>query len=110
MAFIEARCKEATFERGVSPLQVMYGIHGEHELDESDLNHLAGYLHSRPVWIGNWAWRHLQLDIYGELLDAVYLYNKWGRPVSYGSQPLTRTKPSLASSLFATLRFLDSIG
>jgi len=83
MAFIEARCREAKFEAGVSPLQIMYGIHGEHELDETDLRHLAGHFNSRPVYIGNWAWKHLQLDIYGELLDAVYLYNKWGQPISF---------------------------
>lgn len=65
------------------PLQIMYGIGGETELKEEILDHLDGYQGSRPVRIGNGAHDQLQLDIYGELMDAVYLYNKWAVPVSY---------------------------
>lgn len=61
----------------------MYSIHGEKRLEEYELNHLDGYRSSRPVRIGNGAYDHLQLDIYGELLDGIYLYNKYGAPVSY---------------------------
>jgi GH15 family glucan-1,4-alpha-glucosidase len=66
-----------------TPLQVMYGLDGRHELREETLDHLAGYRGSRPVRIGNGAHNQLQLDIYGELMDSVYLYNKYGSPISY---------------------------
>src|SRR5262249_9630038 len=68
---------------GAGPLQLMYGIDGRAELTEEALGHLEGYRGSRPVGSGNGAHRQLQLDIYGELLDAVYLYNKYVAPVSY---------------------------
>jgi GH15 family glucan-1,4-alpha-glucosidase len=61
----------------------MYGLHGEHELAEVTLDHLEGYRGSRPVRIGNAASNQLQLDIYGELMDSVYLYNKYGAPISW---------------------------
>ncbi|TPX71787.1 hypothetical protein SpCBS45565_g00976 [Spizellomyces sp. 'palustris'] len=80
MNFIEARCQELTPE---GALQVMYTIDGNHELPEVILDHLEGYRQSHPVRIGNGAYDHLQLDIYGELLDSVYLYNKYRTPVSY---------------------------
>lgn len=65
------------------PLQVMYGIDGRHKLTEETLDHLEGYRGSGPVRIGNGAYDQLQLDIYGELMDSVYLYNKHGAPISY---------------------------
>lgn len=65
------------------PLQVMYGIDGRQTLDEISLDHLDGYKGSRPVRIGNAAYQQLQLDIYGEMMDAVYLANKYGDPISY---------------------------
>jgi GH15 family glucan-1,4-alpha-glucosidase len=68
-------------ERG--PLQVMYGVDGRQKLDESSLDHLRGYEHSRPVRIGNAAYRQLQLDIYGEMMDSIYLANKYGKAISY---------------------------
>src|ERR1700722_17428960 len=68
-------------ERG--PLQVMYGIDGRRKLDEFALDHLCGYENSRPVRIGNAAYQQLQLDIYGEMMDAIYLANKYGDPTSH---------------------------
>jgi GH15 family glucan-1,4-alpha-glucosidase len=65
------------------PLQVMYREDGSQELDESILENMSGYRDSRPVRIGNGASRQLQLDIYGELMDAIYLSNKYGDATSY---------------------------
>ena len=64
-------------------LQIMYGIDGRHELPETTLDHLEGYMGSSPVRIGNGAWNQLQLDIYGELIDSIYLFDKHVRPVSF---------------------------
>ena len=64
-------------------LQIMYGIDGRHALPEETLPHLEGYMGSRPVRVGNAAYTHLQLDIYGELMDAVYLYDKYGSPIPH---------------------------
>ena len=61
----------------------MYGIDGRHEMPEETLDHLEGYRGSRPVRIGNGACEQLQLDIYGELMDSVYLYDKYGSPIAY---------------------------
>jgi GH15 family glucan-1,4-alpha-glucosidase len=61
----------------------MSGIDGRRDLSETTLDHLDGYRGSRPVRVGNAAFDQLQLDIYGELLDAVYLYNKHGTEISY---------------------------
>jgi GH15 family glucan-1,4-alpha-glucosidase len=57
-----------------SSLQIMYGITGEHDLSERELPHLAGWRESRPVRVGNGAWTQTQLDVYGELLDALFRY------------------------------------
>ena len=67
--------------RAAGPLQIMYAIDGRAELTEETLDHLEGYRGSAPVRVGNGAYDQLQLDIYGELIDSVYLYNKYGTPV-----------------------------
>jgi GH15 family glucan-1,4-alpha-glucosidase len=63
-----------SMSRGDRPfgLQIMYGLHGETELPESELEHLEGHRGSRPVRIGNGAAKQVQLDIYGELLGSAY--------------------------------------
>jgi GH15 family glucan-1,4-alpha-glucosidase len=57
-------------------LQIMYGIGGEHDLSERELPHLKGWRDSRPVRVGNGAWGQTQLDVYGELLNSLYLYRE----------------------------------
>ncbi|WP_434098624.1 glycoside hydrolase family 15 protein [Streptomyces mirabilis] len=64
------------------PLQIMYGIDGCRDLPERELPHLEGYRGSAPVRVGNAAVDQLQLDIYGALIDSLYLYDKWGKPIS----------------------------
>ena len=80
MEWIENRCK-ASGQDGA--LHLMYGLDGSSDLTEETLDHLDGYRGSKPVRIGNGAHDQLQLDIYGELMDAVYLYNKYGDSISY---------------------------
>ncbi len=80
MNWIECRCHE---RKPDGSLQTMYGIDGSHDLSEEILDHLEGYKGSSPVRIGNGAYNQLQLDIYGELMDSVYLYNKYGELISY---------------------------
>jgi len=65
------------------PLQIMYGIDGRPELSEHTLPQFAGYRESSPVRIGNAAAGQFQLDIYGELLDSVAIYDRHGEPISY---------------------------
>ena len=59
-------------------LQALYGLRGEKELEEKELPHLRGYLHSRPVRVGNGAWDQIQLDIYGEMMETVWLAHSMG--------------------------------
>jgi len=80
MRWVEKECEEIG-EKG--NLHLMYTIAGERELHETILHHLEGYRGSSPVRIGNNAHSQIQLDIYGELMDAVYLFNKNGGPISY---------------------------
>ena len=57
-------------------LQIMYGIDGREDLTESTLDHLGGYEGARPVRIGNGAYNQRQNDVYGAVLDSVYLHSK----------------------------------
>jgi len=66
-----------------APLQIMYRIDGSPDLGEEVLEHLHGYRGSRPVRIGNGAANQLQLDIFGEALDSVYLGDKNQLPLGY---------------------------
>jgi len=64
-------------------LGILYSLEGREELPEENLDHLSGYGGARPVRIGNEAYKQTQLDIYGELLDAVYLANKYGEAIAH---------------------------
>jgi GH15 family glucan-1,4-alpha-glucosidase len=78
--WLQARAAE---DQPTGPLQVLYRIDGSSDLTESTLDHLSGYKDSGPVRVGNEAKNQLQLDIYGELIDSVYLYNQHAEPISY---------------------------
>jgi GH15 family glucan-1,4-alpha-glucosidase len=62
--------------KGETPLQVMYGIGGERQLDEFELDHLEGYDGARPVRIGNGAYHQNQHDVWGAMLDSIYLHTR----------------------------------
>ncbi|MGD9689290.1 MAG: glycoside hydrolase family 15 protein [Phycisphaerales bacterium] len=88
MRWIEDRCHELTPEGMLQPL---YRLDGRHEVEEFTLDHLEGYRGSRPVRVGNAAYKQLQIDVCGELMDSVYLHNKYAAPISYDTwKQLTR--------------------
>src|SRR6266487_154924 len=90
LGWLEGRFRHAA-DRESGPLQIMYGIDGREDLPEQELAHLEGCMGSAPVRIGNRAATQLQLDIYGELMDSVYLCNKYGLPIYHdGWIELTR--------------------
>jgi len=78
MDWLKERCGDLKPD---GSLQIMYGIRGEKNIPESTLDHWEGYRKSAPVRIGNAAADQLQLDIYGEMMDSVYLFNKYGTPI-----------------------------
>jgi GH15 family glucan-1,4-alpha-glucosidase len=79
MDWVQKRCEQATPERDV---MIMYSINGDESIPEVLLDHLEGYRGSKPVRIGNNAVGQRQIDVYGELMDSVYLYNR-EVPISY---------------------------
>lgn len=81
MEFISERILKSRAPDGGLP--IMFTIRGGTEIPEVELDHLEGYRGSKPVRIGNGAAFHQQFDIYGELMDAVYLNNKYGKPVTW---------------------------
>ena len=82
-AFVDWVDKQCNDIGDAGYLRLMYTLDGKKDLKESELNHLEGYMNSRPVRIGNEAYDQIQLDIYGELLDSVYLYDKYVDRISF---------------------------
>jgi GH15 family glucan-1,4-alpha-glucosidase len=78
MGWLQERC-----EGSDGLLQPLYGIDGRAELRVEELSYLSGYRNSRPVRLGNEIFKQLQFDLYGAVLDAAYLYNKYGAPLDY---------------------------
>ena len=81
MRWMSDRVTEA--RRRSQPLQIMYRIDGSPHLDEQILEHLEGYRGSYPVRVGNDAAGQLQLDIYGEAIDSLYLADSHGIPITH---------------------------
>ncbi|MCX7080136.1 MAG: glycoside hydrolase family 15 protein, partial [Pseudomonas sp.] len=71
-------------------LNILYAIDGRQELPEIELTHLSGHGNATPVRIGNQAYEQIQMDIFGELMDAVYLVNKYGEAISHEGWRHTR--------------------
>ncbi|WP_148613428.1 glycoside hydrolase family 15 protein [Nocardioides rubriscoriae] len=83
MEWLSKRMGEATHDvDDLGPLRVAYDIDGKIP-EETELEHLRGHRDSQPVRVGNAATGQLQLDIYGELIDSVYLFNKYGPGISH---------------------------
>ncbi len=80
MEWIQRRSSEIG---SAEDLRLMYRVDGSMDLAERELKHLQGYKNSRPVRVGNNAFNQFQLDIYGELIDTIYIYNKNAEPISY---------------------------
>jgi alpha,alpha-trehalase len=74
--FVSFMTSSAGGRAGEGSLQIMYGIGGEHDLTERELPHLRGWRDSAPVRVGNGAWGQVQLDVYGELLNSLWLYRE----------------------------------
>ncbi|MEW2386174.1 glycoside hydrolase family 15 protein [Micromonospora sp. NPDC047707] len=75
---------------GDEPVPIMYGVQGERDLTEHVLDHLPGYADSRPVFVGNDAWRQRQTDVLGEILDAAWLMRHYLDPMSSDVRHLLR--------------------
>jgi GH15 family glucan-1,4-alpha-glucosidase len=74
--FVSFMTSSAGGRAGEGSLQIMYGIAGEHDLAERELPYLRGWRDSRPARVGNGAWGQTQLDVYGELLNSLWLYRE----------------------------------
>jgi GH15 family glucan-1,4-alpha-glucosidase len=93
----------AAFVRDVctqSALQIMYGIGGEKELTETTLDHLSGYEGARPVRIGNNAFSQRQNDVYGALLDSLYLHTKVARNLQAPGWGIVQDQVEAAASVW----------
>ncbi|WDZ82192.1 glycoside hydrolase family 15 protein [Micromonospora cathayae] len=80
------------------PAPIMYGVEGERDLTEHRLDHLRGYADSRPVFVGNDAWRQRQSDVLGEVLDAAWLMRHYLDPMSAEVRTLLRALADQAAT------------
>jgi GH15 family glucan-1,4-alpha-glucosidase len=97
LAWLSDRLEDAT--RAGKPVQIMYRVDGSPKLEEESLDHLEGYRGSRPVRIGNGASDQLQLDIFGEAMDSVYLGDQHELPLSHeGWQRIVSMMDALCDS------------
>jgi glucoamylase len=81
-------------------LQIMYGIDGARHLWERELDWLPGYRGSTPVRVGNAAWRQLQLDVYGEVMDALHLARERGSTEQADTWSLQRSLMGVLESVW----------
>jgi GH15 family glucan-1,4-alpha-glucosidase len=81
-------------------LQIMYGIDGKRDLEESTLDHLCGYEHSQPVRIGNGAYSQRQNDVYGAVIDSVYLHTKRRNHMPHDLWPLVEAQVRSAEQIW----------
>jgi pentatricopeptide repeat protein len=81
--WLRDRVTESTAGSGSPPLKIMYRVDGSSDLTEETLDHLEGWRGSRPVRIGNGAADQLQLDIYGEAMDAILTGDNYGVPIAH---------------------------
>jgi GH15 family glucan-1,4-alpha-glucosidase len=81
-------------------LQIMYGIGGERELTESTLDHLSGYGGAKPVRIGNGAFDQRQNDVYGALVDSLYLHSKTNREIPAQVWPIVADQVETAAKVW----------
>jgi GH15 family glucan-1,4-alpha-glucosidase len=81
-------------------LQIMYGVGGERDLHEQQLEHLTGYEHARPVRIGNGGFQQRQNDVFGSVLDSVYLHSKVGGHIPQRLWPVLRDQVARACAVW----------
>jgi alpha,alpha-trehalase len=81
---------------GDGSLQIMYGVGGERDLTESTLDHLGGYEGARPVRIGNGAFNQKQNDVFGAVLDSIYLHTKMGGHIPQRLWPIIQDQVNCA--------------
>ncbi len=85
---------------GDGRLQIMYGLGGERDLTEQELPHMTGYEHSTPVRIGNGAFTQRQNDVYGAVLDSVYLHTKMGGHIPQRLWPVLEAQVRGATAIW----------
>jgi GH15 family glucan-1,4-alpha-glucosidase len=91
----------ADLERdGDGALQIMYGLGGERDLHEQELSHLTGYEGSRPVRTGNGAYTQRQNDVFGAVLDSVYLHTKMGGHIPQRLWPVIQAQVRCALAVW----------